>query len=129
MSDEAQTLDVSRPVGELVEEHSGLGGILAELGFEDLPADRTLPEIAEGLGVEFSVVSMALLASGYDVTGYVPEDSGYKSPLPDMLSALFDNSYEGEGLPDASAAQGPLFANMEMAIRRAQESGKLPKRP
>ena len=125
MSDEARMLDVSRPVDELVGENPGLEGILAELGFEDLPADKTLPESAEGLGVEFSVVSMALLASGYDVTGYVPRDSGYKSPLPDMLSVLFDNSYEGEGLPDASTA--PMFANMEMAIRRAQESGKLPR--
>ena len=126
MSNEARTLDVSRPVGELVGENPGLGGILAELGFEDLPADRTLPAIAEGLGVEFSVVSMALMASGYDVTGYVPEDSGYRSPLPDMLSVLFDNSHGGAGLSGASTA-GPLFANMEMAIRRAQESGRLPK--
>ena len=125
MSNEVRTLDVSRPVGELVGENPGLKGILDELGFEDLPADRTLPEVTKGLGVEFSVVSMALLASGYEVTGYVPEDSGYTSPLPDMLGALFDDSYRDEGLPDASAA--PMFANMERAIRRAQESGRLPR--
>ena len=125
MPNEVRTLDVSRPVGELVGENPGLKGILDELGFEDLPADRALPEIAEGLGVEFSGVSMALMASGYDVIGYVPEDSGYRSPLPDMLGVLFGGSYEGEGLPDASTA--PMFANMEMAIRRAQESGRLPK--
>ena len=51
MPNEVRTLDVSRPVGELVGENPGLKGILDELGCEDLPADRALPEIEEGLGV------------------------------------------------------------------------------
>ena len=96
------------------------------MGIEDVDAEKTLPEVAADLGVETSVIAFALEASGYDVQGLKATDDGYKSPLTDVMSVLFDNSFHGEPLPDTSSS-GPMLAHMEMAIRRAQDEGKLPK--
>lgn len=129
---EKRTLDLAKPLGELLEGNEGLRQTLIELGFEELPAERTIPELAKDAGVDLSVIAFALEASGYDVQGYEPEDDGYESTLPDMLSVLFDNSYRGESLPDAPLPGGeaaPMLANLEMAIRRAQQDGTLPKDP
>lgn len=129
---EKRVLDLAKPLGELLEVNEDLRQTLIELGFEELPAERTIPELAKDAGVDLSVIAFALEASGYDVQGYEPEDDGYESPLPDMLSVLFDNSYRGESLPDAPLPGGeaaPMLANLEMAIRRAQQDGTLPKDP
>ena len=128
MVDEKNVIDLNLPAGTLFAKYPDLPSLLSEMGIEDVDAEKTLPEVAADLGVETSVIAFALEASGYDVQGLKASDDGYKSPLDDVVSVLFDNSFHGEPLPETSSS-GPMLANMEMAIRRAQESGKLPKRP
>ncbi|RGJ46105.1 hypothetical protein DWW58_07785 [Olsenella sp. AF16-14LB] len=126
MADEKNVIDLGLPAGKLIAQYPDLPGLLAEMGIEDVDAEKTLPEVAADLGVETSVIAFALEASGYDVQGLKAADDGYKSPLTDVMSVLFDNSFHGEPLPDTSSS-GPMLAHMEMAIRRAQDEGKLPK--
>jgi hypothetical protein len=126
MAEAEKPLDLNRPIAELVEQYPELPGLLAEMGLENLDSTKSIAQTAEDLGVELSVIAMALQMSGFDVQGYVPSDDGYQSPLGDVLSVLFDNSYHGEPLPTTSGS-GPMVSHMEMAIRRAQEEGRLPK--
>lgn len=126
MADEKNVIDLDLPAGKLFAQYPDLQGLLAEMSVEDVDAEKTLPEVAADLGVETSVIAFALEASGYDVQGLKASGDGYKSPLGDVMSVLFDNSFHGEPLPETTSS-GPMLAHMEMAIRRAQEEGKLPK--
>ena len=124
MADEKNVVDLDLPMGELFSQHPGLSGLLAEMGMGDVDVEKTLPEVASGLGVETSVIAFALEASGYDVRGLKTSGDGYESPLGDVMSVLFDNSFHGKPLPEAFSS-GPMLAHMEMAIRRAQDEGRL----
>lgn len=126
MADEKKVIDLELPAGKLFAQYPDLPGLLTEMGIENVDAEKTLPEVAADLGVETSVIAFALEASGYDVRGLKASGDGYKSPLGDVMSVLFDNSFHGEPLPETTSS-GPMLAHMEMAIRRAQEEGKLPK--
>lgn len=126
MADEKNVIDLDLPAGKLFAQYPDLQGLLAEMGVGDVDAEKTLPEVAADLGVETSVIAFVLEASGYDVRGLKASGDGYKSPLGDVMSVLFDNSFHGEPLPETTSS-GPMLAHMEMAIRRAQEEGKLPK--
>lgn len=126
MADEKNVIDLDLPAGKLFAQYPDLQGLLAEMGVGDVDAEKTLPEVAADLGVETSVIAFAPEASGYDVRGLKASGDGYKSPLGDVMSVLFDNSFHGEPLPETTSS-GPMLAHMEMAIRRAQEEGKLPK--
>lgn len=134
MANEAKTLDVTRPIQELLCGNDDLKGLLTEMGIDaaDLPGSEPLVDYVKELGVDPSVVVMALGAMGYDVQGYVAEPNpAADSTLSDIMSVIFLNKFRGEDLPDTVSSSngeaGPMLAHMEMAVRRAQAEGKLPK--
>jgi hypothetical protein len=124
--EDEKVIDFDLAAGELFSSYPDLPALLEEMGIENVDTGKTIPQIASELGVETSVIALALEASGFVVHGLKPSADGYKSPLDDVVSVLFDNSYHGEPLPDTPSS-GPMLAHMEMAIRRAQDEGKLPK--
>ncbi len=135
MADEAKVLDVTRPIQELLCGNEDLRGLLAEMGIDpaDLPGNQSLVDYVRDLGVDPSVIVMALGAMGYDVQGYVPEPNPVAdTTLSDIMSVIFLNKFRGEDLPDTVGSSGgeagPMLAHMEMAVKRAQAEGKLPKK-
>ena len=76
MADEKNVIDLGLPAGKLFAQYPDLPGLLAEMGIEDVDAEKTLPEVAADLGVETSVIAFALEASGYDVQGLKATDDG-----------------------------------------------------
>ena len=104
-----KVVDVSVELARTLKAQPAVEGLLRELGFEDLPGDRTILQICEDVGVDPSIVTLALAAEGFETRGY----------------ALFDPT--STLMPDASSSQAPMFSHMEAAIRRAQDRGDLPK--
>ncbi|MGI6230111.1 MAG: hypothetical protein ACOYJL_04260 [Tractidigestivibacter sp.] len=126
MAEAEKPLDLTRTLDELEKSYPELSGQLAELGFESPDVSKTIPELALEADVDISIIAFALQMDDYDVQNYEPADKDYKSPLGDIVSVLFDGTYLGEPLPQTSSS-APMLSHMEMAIRRAQEEGKLPK--
>ena len=121
-----KVVDVSVELARTLEAQPAVEGLLRELGFEDLPGDRTILQICEDAGVDPSIVTLALAAEGFETRGYVSEDGGVAAKtFENVLSALFDPT--STLMPDASSSQAPMFSHMEAAIRRAQDRGDLPK--
>lgn len=120
---EEKKVDLTAPVAEVVAGDEELAGLLGELGF-DVASDETITALAEEAGVDLSIVGMALGAAGYEVEGYVPTEDAKNSPLEDLIQEL--SKAEPLGAAAASSAD-PVVANMEVAIRRAQDRGELPK--
>ncbi len=127
------TLDLSLPLADLVAAHPELKDLLAEMGIEDVPAGKTLPEIASELDVDSSILVFSLEASGYEVAGYVPEErEPVDSIMPDILSGLFtDREYDPRPVDNmihearmANENQS-MYARMEEAVRRAEREGRL----
>lgn len=52
------TLDLTKTIGELVSADPSLTESLTDIGFEDLPSDKTIPELSRAAGVETSVVAL-----------------------------------------------------------------------
>ena len=52
-------IDLGLPAGKLIAQYPDLPGLLAEMGIEDVDAEKTLPEVAADLGVETSVIAFA----------------------------------------------------------------------
>lgn len=125
MTGEKGEIDLSLTFGELTAGHPELRDSLLELGFEDLDEGRTIPQLCEEAGVDLAIVAFALSTEGYEVQGYQSTDGGAAAGMLDtVFSALFDP--ESDAMPDGASSQGPMFAHMEAAIRRAQKSGELP---
>lgn len=122
-----RVIDLTKTIGELVANEPGLADSLREIGFEELPADKTIPEVAREADVETSVIAFALEASGYDVQGF--ESDGFVSPLPEIVGRFFlpDEDTRVPVMAEGADSASSLIAHMETAIRRAQEEGDLPK--
>lgn len=127
------TLDLALPLADLVAAHPELKDLLAEMGIEDVPAGKTLTEIARELDVDSSILVFSLEASGYEVAGYVPEErEPVDSVVPDILSGLFaDREYDPRPVDNmihearmANENQS-MYARMEEAVRRAEREGRL----
>jgi len=120
-------IDLTKAIGELVSGDPGLEDSLREIGFEELPSGKTIPEVAREADVETSVIAFALEASGYDVQGFEPD--GFVSPLPEIIGRLFslDEGAQAPVMSEGADSASSLIAHMETAIRRAQEEGDLPK--
>lgn len=127
------TLDLALPLADLVTAHPELKDLLAEMGIEDVPAGKTLTEIARELDVDSSILVFSLEASGYEVAGYVPEErEPVDSVVPDILSGLFaDREYDPRPVDNmihearmANENQS-MYARMEEAVRRAEREGRL----
>lgn len=116
----ARVVDLTQTFGQLVADNAELAAFLAEMGFEDVDAAKTLPQAAAEAGVDLSIVAMALGAAGYDVEGYVPTEDAKNSPLESIITELANSE-------PAEASADPMVAHMEYAIRRAQNRGDLPK--
>ncbi|MCC6102385.1 MAG: hypothetical protein LIV22_00940 [Olegusella sp.] len=124
--DEKKKLDLSRPAAELAREDKDFSAFLAELGFTELPADKTVSELAADAGISPSIVSLSLEAAGYDIGGYVAPSDGFQSPLPAVFGALFGK--RSESSEEIAASSGaPMLTHMEAAVHRAQQEGVLPK--
>lgn len=119
----AQTFDLSKPLGEALTELPQAEAILHEIGFEDLPADRSLAQLCDQEGVAPSIVLMALESSGIQTEGYVPDDTSTEASkkLDEVMNVLFGDPDE-----DLAASNAPMFAHMQMAVKRAQKNGTLP---
>lgn len=121
-----KVVDVSVELARTLEAQPAVEGLLRELGFEDLPGDRTILQICEDAGVDPSIVTLALAAEGFETRGYASGDGGVAAKtFENVLSALFDPT--STLMPDGSSSQAPMFSHMEAAIRRAQDRGDLPK--
>ena len=121
-----KVVDVSAELARTLETQPAVEGLLRELGFEDLPGDRTILQICEDAGVDPSIVTLALAAEGFETRGYASGDGGVAAKtFENVLSALFDPT--STLMPDGSSSQAPMFSHMEAAIRRAQDRGDLPK--
>ena len=121
-----KVVDVSVELARTLEAQPAVEGLLRELGFEDLPGEKTILQICEDAGVDPSIVTLALAAEGFETRGYVSEDGGVAAKtFENVLSALFDPT--STLMPDGSSSQAPMFSHMEAAIRRAQDRGDLPK--
>ena len=103
------------------------------MGIEDVPAGKTLTEIARELDVDSSILVFSLEASGYEVAGYTPEErEPVDSVVPDILSGLFaDREYDPRPVDNmihearmANENQS-MYARMEEAVRRAEREGRL----
>lgn len=114
-------VDLARSVEELAQD-AEVASILADMGF-DLSSERTLPELAAEAGVDLSIVGMALSAAGYELEGYVPTEDAKNSPLESIIQELS----HAEPLAAGASSVDPMVANIEGAIRRAQQDGTLPK--
>lgn len=114
-------VDLARSVAELARD-AEVASILADMGF-DLSSERTLPELAAEAGVDLSIVGMALSAAGYELEGYVPTEDAKNSPLESIIQELS----HAEPLAAGASSVDPMVANIEGAIRRAQQDGTLPK--
>lgn len=122
-SEQPEELDLSLTVGELLEAHPKLKESLAEFGLEDLDASSTVPDVLKGLDVDPSLVVTALKSLGYEVTGFTPEPNPYAAQLGTVIDALFNN----DDSRASSISVDPMMANIEAAVRRAEQSGQLPK--
>ncbi|SDR77562.1 hypothetical protein [Parafannyhessea umbonata] len=121
-----KVVDVSVELARTLETQPAVEGLLRELGFEDLPGDRSILQICEDAGVDPSIVTLALAAEGFETRGYASGDGGVAAKtFENVLSALFDPT--STLMPDGSSSQAPMFSHMEAAIRRAQDRGDLPK--
>lgn len=121
-----KVVDVSVELARTLEAQPKVEGILRELGFEELPGDKTILEVCTDAGVDPSIVMLALAAEGFETRGYVSEDGGVAAKtFENVLSALFDPT--STLMPNASPSQAPMLNHMEAAIRRAQDRGDLPK--
>lgn len=121
-----KVVDVSVELARTLEAQPAVEGLLRELGFEDLPGDRTILQICEDAGVDPSIVTLALAAEGFETRGYASGDGGVAAKtFENVLSALFDPT--STLMPDGFSSQAPMFSHMEAAIRRAQDRGDLPK--
>ena len=121
-----KVVDVSVELARTLETQPAVEGLLRELGFEDLPGDRTILQICEDAGVDPSIVTLALAAEGFETRGYASGDGGVAAKtFENVLSALFDPT--STLMPDGSSSQAPMFSHMEAAMRRAQDRGDLPK--
>lgn len=121
-----KVVDVSVELARTLEAQPKVEGILRELGFEELPGDKTILEVCADAGVDPSIVTLALAAEGFETRGYVSEDGGVAAKtFENVLSALFDPT--STLMPNASPSQAPMLNHMEAAIRRAQDRGDLPK--
>lgn len=121
-----KVVDVSVELARTLEAQPAVEGLLRELGFEDLPGEKTILQICEDAGVDPSIVTLALAAEGFETRGYASGDGGVAAKtFENVLSALFDPT--STLMPDASSSQAPMFSHMEAAIRRAQDRGDLPK--
>ena len=121
-----KVVDVSVELARTLEAQPKVEGILRELGFEELPGDKTILEVCTDAGVDPSIVMLALAAEGFETRGYVSEDAGVAAKtFENVLSALFDPT--STLMPNASPSQAPMLNHMEAAIRRAQDRGDLPK--
>jgi len=121
-----KVVDVSVELARTLKAQPAVEGLLRELGFEDLPGDRTILQICEDAGVDPSIVTLALAAEGFETRGYASGDGGVAAKtFENVLSALFDPT--STLMPDGSSSQAPMFSHMEAAIRRAQDRGDLPK--
>ena len=121
-----KVVDVSVELARTLETQPAVEGLLRELGFEDLPGDRTILQICEDAGVDPSIVTLALAAEGFETRGYASGDGGVAAKtFENVLSALFGPT--STLMPDGSSSQAPMFSHMEAAIRRAQDRGDLPK--
>lgn len=123
-----QAIDFDKTLGEILAEQPDVGGVLQELGFEEIDGSQTIPQLAEATGVSPAIITMGLEASGYPVEGYQPDEESAAAgkTLDDIIGAVFNNEIDGEKLPDGASAS-PMMAHMEVAIRRAQRDGTLPK--
>lgn len=127
------TLDLTRPLADLVAAHPDLKGLLAEMGIEDVPAGKTLSEVARELGIDSSILVFTIEASGYEVEGFVPDDrEPVDGVLPEILSGLFaDREYDPRPVDnmihEAQMANEneSMYARMEEAVRRAEREGRL----
>ena len=121
-----KVVDVSVELARTLETQPAVEGLLRELGFEDLPGDRTILQICEDAGVDPSIVTLALAAEGFETRGYASGDGGVAAKtFENVLNALFDPT--STLMPDGSSSQAHMFSHMEAAIRRAQDRGDLPK--
>ncbi len=121
-----KVVDVSVELARTLEAQPAVEGLLRELGFEDLPGEKTILQICEDAGVDPSIVTLALAAEGFETRGYASGDGGVAAKtFENVLSALFDPT--STLMPDGSSSQAPMFSHMEAAIRRAQDRGDLPK--
>ena len=121
-----KVVDVSVELARTLEAQPAVEGLLRELGFEDLPGEKTILQICEDAGVDPSIVTLALAAEGFETRGYASDDGGVAAKtFENVLSALFDPT--STLMPDGSSSQAPMFSHMEAAIRRAQDRGDLPK--
>ena len=121
-----KVVDVSVELARTLETQPAVEGLLRELGFEDLPGEKTILQICEDAGVDPSIVTLALAAEGFETRGYASGDGGVAAKtFENVLSALFDPT--STLMPDGSSSQAPMFSHMEAAIRRAQDRGDLPK--
>ena len=120
------TLDLTKTIGELVSADPSLTESLTDIGFEDLPSDKTIPELSRAAGVETSVVALALEAFGYDVQNFESDDD-FVNPLPEILGRFFSpDDGETPVMSEGTDSASTLVSHMEDAIRRAQEKGNLP---
>lgn len=126
-------LDVTLPVDQIVVVHPEVGDLLAEMGFDEVPAGRTLIELARDAEVSPSVLVFALEASGFEVEGYqAPAEDQFANPMAQVVENMFnDRPYDPSVFERAIAEMesatpsSPMFQRMEDAIRRAEAEGRL----
>ena len=90
----------------------GLADSLREIGFEGVPADETIPEVAREADVGMSVIPFALEASGYYVQGFEPD--GFVSPLPEIVGRFFSPD-EDMAVGNAVLLAGPVDTVVRLA--------------
>ena len=119
----AQTFDLTKPLGEALTDLPQAASLLHDIGFEDLPADRSLAQLCADEGIAPSIVLMALESSGVQTEGYVPDETSTEASkkLDEVMNVLFGDPDE-----DLAPSSAPMFAHMHMAVKRAQQEGILP---
>ena len=119
----ANSFDLSKPLSEALKDLPEASAVLHEIGFDNLPDDKSLAQLCEDEGVAPSIVLMALESSGIDTEGYVPDDSSTEATqkLDEVMNVLLGDH------DDEPVSNSPMFAHMHMAVKRAQKNGDLPK--
>lgn len=142
-----KTLDITKPISELLASNPELKDTLSELDITIPDTSKTLPELAHELGIGIPIIAMALEAAGYTVEGYsgdMDQDAPAFNPLPDLVARVFGVDHQGNPLPEPdfskpdmcsqdtlahNTSPDTLYLHMEDAIRIARDEGKLPKNP
>lgn len=123
---EKKSISFEQPLGTVLAEYPQVEELFLEMGIDELPQDKSINQLAADLGVESSVVALALSLYDFEVEGYIQDPHAFVNPLPAALETLF--SQDNEAVHAAAAAStAPMYAHMEEAIKRAQHEGKLPK--